>query len=137
MFALYATKKFRIDSLSDKAVLYDCSGQTHLHLILQNIHKNMKKCWVLAPLVECHSRVQKEAWAAVFFLSCQEEAFSVLALSQFLLRDPSECPESDQVPSSCATCVHGVLSPLFSFPLSFELLSCILFKLYNETLHLL
>lgn len=38
---------------------------------------------------------------------------------------------------SCAAYVPGVLSPLFSFPLSSEPLKHILFKLYNETLHLL
>lgn len=45
MFAPYAAMKFGIEAFSEKtAVVYHCSGQsdeTNLHLILQNVHKNI------------------------------------------------------------------------------------------------
>lgn len=142
MFALYPTKKFGIVSLSDNTVLYHCSGQsdeTHLHPIhkqniLQNIHKNMKKRWVLS--ISGRMSLQGSKWNLLCYLLLILIR-SVLVLSQVLLRDPSESPQNDQVTSSCSAYVRGGLSPLYFFPLSFELLSCILFKLYNETLHLL
>lgn len=53
MFALHAAMKFGIEAFSEKTgVIYYCSSQsdeTNLHLILQNVHENIKKHWFLSP----------------------------------------------------------------------------------------
>lgn len=47
MFTLYAAMKFGIEVFLEKTdVVYYCSSQsdeTNLHLVLQNVHKNIKK----------------------------------------------------------------------------------------------
>lgn len=116
MFALYATKKFGIECLSDKAVLHYCSGQsdeTYLHPILQNIHENMKKCWGLSTSGRLSLLGSKWnlCWYFLLILTWSSIQYSCpFSVSSF----PSESPQSDQVTSSCL-CTWSCL-PTFFLP---------------------
>lgn len=104
--------------------------------IFIKIHKSIL-LWT--PLVECHYMAQTDD-CITSFPSCPDKnkysvslsllSFFFATLLSLFLKRPSHS-------LSCAAYVPRVLCLLFPFPLFFQPLNHILFKSYNETLHLL
>lgn len=140
-FAPYAPMKFGTDaSMESKQIVYHCYGLVWWDFIscIKIFIKIYKSILLWTPLVECHYMAQTDDCITSFPSCPDKNKYSVsLSLLSFFFATLLSLLKRPSHSLSCAAYVPRVLCLLFPFPLFFQPLNHILFKSYNETLHLL